>query len=44
MKFNINTNALLETLPVMGKGMFGIFIVTLVIVLSIFLLNKASNK
>lgn len=44
MKFNLNTEALLETLPIMGKGMLGIFIVTFVIVLSMLLLNKLSNK
>jgi len=44
MKFNINTDALLETLPIMGKGMLGIFIVTAVIVLSMLILNKVSNK
>lgn len=34
----------LETLPIMGKGMAGIFIVTAVIVLSIMLLNKIFIK
>lgn len=37
---NINVNALLETLPIMGLGMLGIFIVMIVIALSITLLKK----
>lgn len=37
---NINFKAMLDTLPIMGKGMLGIFIVTGVIVLAIILLNK----
>lgn len=41
---NINFNAFLETLPIMGKGMFGIFVVTLVIVLCMVALNKFTNK
>lgn len=41
---NINFSAFLESLPVMGKGMLGIFIVTAIIVLCIALLNKAFSK
>lgn len=44
MNFNINVNAFLSTLPYMGKGMLGIFIVTLVIVISMILLNKAGSN
>ncbi len=33
------------TLPMMGKGMFGIFIVTLIIIVGVVILNKVtSNK
>jgi len=38
-----NTEALLATLPYMAKGMFGIFVVTILIVLSVFVLNKLGN-
>jgi len=41
---NINVDAFLETLPVMGKGMLGIFIVTGVIVLAIYILNAVTGK
>ena len=33
-----------ETLPIMGKGMLGIFAVTLVIIATIWLLNKLTSK
>lgn len=36
----MNVNAMIETLPVMAKGMGGIFIVTGVIVIAMYLLNK----
>ncbi len=39
----MNINAFLSTLPIIGKGMLGIFIVTAVIVFVIFLLNKLSK-
>lgn len=39
MKLNIGT--FMETLPVMGLGMVGIFVVTGVIILSMVVLNKA---
>ncbi len=39
---NINIDGFLDTLPIMAKGMAGIFIVTAVIVLTIFILNKSS--
>ena len=38
----MNVNAFMDTLPVMGKGMVGIFIVTAVIILSVYTLNKIS--
>lgn len=37
---NLNIDAFLDSLPLMGKGMLGIFVVTLVIILMISLLNK----
>lgn len=39
----MNYEAFLSTLPIMAKGMAGIFIVTAVIILSIFLLKKIGN-
>ena len=33
-----------QTLPMLAKGMIGIFVVTAVIVLSITLLNKAASR
>jgi len=39
---NLNIDAFLNSLPMMGKGMLGIFVVTLVIILMISLLNKAT--
>lgn len=41
---NINVDAFLETLPIMGKGMLGIFLVTLTIVICIILLNKITSN
>lgn len=40
----MNFEAFLQTLPIMGKGMAGIFLVTGVIVLYILILGKAGNK
>ncbi len=37
---NIDFNAMLDTLPIMGMGMLGIFLVTGVIILTIVLLNR----
>lgn len=39
----INVELFLQTLPIMLKGMVGIFAVTGVIILGIFLLNKLSS-
>ena len=36
---NIDFNAFLKTLPIMAKGMAGIFIVTIVIILAVVLLG-----
>ena len=38
-----NTEALISTLPYMAKGMVGIFVVTVLIVLSVFVLNKLGS-
>ena len=39
-----NLNHMIETLPMMGKGMLGIFLVTLIIVTSVAILNKTTGK
>lgn len=39
----IDFNAMLDTLPIMGKGMLGIFLVTGVIILTIALLNRLTS-
>lgn len=41
---NLNIDAFLNSLPMMGKGMLGIFVVTLVIILMISLLNKLTTS
>lgn len=41
---NINVQAFLDTLPIMGKGMAGIFIVTAILIASIYILNYFGNK
>lgn len=38
----INVENFLNTLPLMGKGMLGIFAVIAVIVLTVFILNKTT--
>ena len=35
---------LLEALPILGKGMLGIFIVTIAIILTVPVLNATTNK
>lgn len=40
----MNIESLAVTLPIMGKGMLGIFIVAAVIVAAIMLLNKFTSK
>ncbi len=40
----MNTQALLSTLPIMVKGMAGIFIVTGIIILTMLVLNKVFNR
>ena len=40
----INVDLLLQTLPIMAKGLVGIFVVTGIIILSIYILNKATSR
>ena len=40
----MNFEAFLQTLPIIGKGLAGIFLVTGVIVLCILILSKTGNK
>lgn len=40
----LDVDAFFKTLPIMGKGMLGIFIITLVIILLITVLNKITSK
>ncbi|MBQ8588638.1 MAG: hypothetical protein IJ454_04515 [Clostridia bacterium] len=44
MNFNIDVNAFLSTLPIMGKGMLGIFAVTLIIIAVMAILNAVGSK
>ena len=44
MNFKFDPQTLKETLPIMRKGMIGIFTVTLVIICTIWLLNKFVSK
>lgn len=41
--FNINVQGFLDSLPYMGKGMLGIFLVTGAIILAVAILNKATE-
>lgn len=43
LDFAFNVKSLSETLPVMGKGMLGIFTVTGVIILSMYALEKLTS-
>lgn len=40
----MNIETFLQTLPIMGKGMFGIFLVTGVIIGFVYLLNYVTGK
>jgi len=40
----MNIEAFMQTLPIMGKGMAGIFLVTGIIISVIYLLNKFATK
>ena len=44
MNVGFYPQTLMETLPVMGMGMLGIFIVTCVIVLAVLVLSKVGGK
>lgn len=41
---NINMEALMQSFQVMGQGMFGIFVVLIVIALIVLLMSKLTNK
>lgn len=41
---NIDFTAFISSLSIMGKGMLGIFAVTGVIILSVYLLNRLTGK
>ena len=43
MNFAFDTQAFIQTLPIMGKGMLGIFAVTVVIIGCILILNKVTK-
>ena len=38
----LNVELFMQTLPMMGKGMLGIFLVTVVLILGILLMNKVT--
>lgn len=40
----IDTNAFLDSLPIMGAGLLGIFIVTAVIIIGIYILRAITSK
>ncbi len=40
----IDTNAFMNSLPIMGVGLLGIFIVTIVIILGIYILKALTTK
>ena len=44
MNLGFHPETLLDTLPVMGMGMLGIFLVTLVIILAVLVLSKLGGK
>lgn len=40
---DFNVKAFLDSLPIMGKGMLGIFVVATVIIISVLLLEKLTS-
>ena len=44
MNFNIDVNAFLSTLPIMGKGMLGIFVALIVIMIFVWIMAKIGTK
>ncbi len=41
---NLNYETFFGTLPIMAKGMTGVFLVTVIIILSMYLLNRLTEK
>ncbi len=39
----LNVELFMETLPIMGKGMLGIFVVTLVLIAGIYVMNRLTG-
>ena len=44
MNMKIDTNAFLDSLPIMGSGLLGIFIVTAVIIIGIYILRLFTSR
>lgn len=44
MKINIDIENLLSTLPIIGKGMLGIFAVTIIIIAITMIINKVTEN
>lgn len=42
--FQLNFDAFLGTLPIMGKGMLGVFVVTIIFIAVIYCMNLLSKK
>lgn len=42
--FQLNFDAFLNTLPIMGKGMLGVFVVTVIFILVIYGMNLLSKR
>lgn len=40
----LNVEQFMETLPIMGIGMLSIFVVTIVLILGIWVMNKVTNR
>ncbi|MDD6037028.1 MAG: hypothetical protein PUC30_12740 [Lachnospiraceae bacterium] len=41
---NINWNNFLDTLEIMGKGMLGIFVTVIIVMIVVFLLSKIGGR
>lgn len=44
MEISFSIDNLMSALPIMGKGMLGIFVVTAVIILAVTVLNAVTSK
>jgi len=44
MNLSFDINAFLATIPIMAKGMLGIFVVTLIIIAVMIILNKLASS